>query len=706
VRGRISLAALVTLLALPAAAHAAPAPFGLDCEPKAGVRLCQSNGTTERVPSFDDVPLDADVTLPPEGEGPWPTIAMMHGYGGSKTSFEADAPEGNNPTNYQTYHYNNIWFALRGYAVLTYSARGFGKSCGSPDSRTPPVCNNGWIHLKDRRTEAHDTQFLLGTLVDQGIADPNAIGVTGISYGGGESFELAYLRDKTQLPDGSFVPWTSPAKGIPLAVKAAWPRWPWSDLVSALLPNGRFLDFDSSTNDKSRFPIGIPIQSYIEGLFATGAASGWYAPPLVDPQADIVTWHERVIAGEPTDDPLTQQIANEIYGFHQGFGCEGCGTPAPLLIQNGWTDDLFPPHEALRVYNSLRAADPAADVALQFGDLGHQRGGNKRNADVYMNDQGTAFLDKHLRGGTGAPAPGSVTAFTQTCPSDRGVDAGGPFTAASWPELHPGAVRFASSDPGQLTSGGGNPATGRTVDPIAGGGACATVADENAPGTHVVEGPPSNGYTLMGRPTVRATVVPSGPYAQLNTRLWDLAPDGSRVLVSRGAYRLETSQANQPILLQLNGNGYRFEPGHVPQLELLGSDAPYLRPSNAPFTVAVVNVEVELPVLERPGSVPGVVSPAIAQATPTKPRLRVRVRPRRVRAGKRTKLTFTVKSRRTGAPVRRARVGFARKHRRTGRRGKARMVVRLRRRGVRRGRVVKPGYRRAHVRLRVVRRKR
>jgi hypothetical protein len=81
----------------------------------------------------------------------------------------------------------------------------------------------------------------------------------------------------------------------------------------------------------------------------------------------------------------------------------------------------------------------------------------------------------------------------------------------------------------------------------------------------------------------------------------------------------------------------------------------------------------------------------------------VRVRPRRVRAGKRTRLTFTVKSRRTGKPVRRARVGFARKHRRTGRRGKARMVVRLRRRGIRSGRVKKAGYRQARVRLRVVR---
>ena len=98
-RGRISVAALVSLLALPAAAHAAPEPFGLTCEPHAGVRFCESNGSTERVASFDKVPIDADVTLPPDGDGPWPTIAMLHGWGGSMTSFEADAPEGDSATN-------------------------------------------------------------------------------------------------------------------------------------------------------------------------------------------------------------------------------------------------------------------------------------------------------------------------------------------------------------------------------------------------------------------------------------------------------------------------------------------------------------------------------------------------------------------------------------------------------------------------------
>jgi dienelactone hydrolase len=717
VRGRGLLAALAAALVLPATAAAAPTPFGLDCSAEKGVRFCGGNGTTERVPTFDGVPLDADVTLPPSGDGPFPTIVMLHGWGGSKTSFETDGPDGNDgQTTHQLYHYNNVWFAQRGYAVLNYSARGFGASCGMPVSSRTPDCQQqvqnggdqsatGWIHLKDRRREAHDTQHLLGRLVDEGIADPNALGATGISYGGGESFELAYLRDKTQMPDGTFVPWTSPEKKIPLSLKAAWPRWPWSDLVSSLLPNGRFLDFDNSTADKSRTPLGIPIQSYIAGLYALGNTSGWIAPAGADPNADLTTWNARVVAGDPTDDPLSSEIANEIYDFHQGFGCSGCGAPVPLLIQSGWTDDLFPPREALRVYNSVRSSDPNADVALQFGDLGHDRGQNKLHVDDFFNDQGTRFLDKHLKGGTEAPRPGSVTAFTQTCPA--GAPAGGPFRAATWHGVHPGAVRFRAADQQLVSSVGGNPETGATIDPIAGGGACATVPNAHDPETAIVDGPKTGGYTMLGLPTVQVDVQVTGEYAQLDSRLWDVAPDGERTLVARGAYRLTSDQTDKRITLQLQGNGWRFAPGHAPQLELLGRDAPYLRPSNEQFSVTVSDVVVEIPTVESPGTGP-VVQPTLggaAGAGQRKPRLRVTVKPRRVRAGKRKR--FAVRVRSGKRPVRRALVRFAGKRHRTGRKGRTHFTARFRK-VARKRRVVakKPGYRRGAVRVRVVRKRR
>ena len=176
-------------------------------------------------------------------------------------------------------------------------------------------CEEGWIRLADQRYEARDTQYLLGRLVDQNVAKRGALGVTGISYGGGQSIELAYLKNRIRLPNGEFAPWTSPK----LAINAAYPRWPWSDLVDALTPNGRFLDTEIAPSGQSREPIGVEIQSYVAGLYALGQASGYIAPAGADPEADLTKWFAVSNAGEP-DGPEALAIAKQIYTYHQGYG--------------------------------------------------------------------------------------------------------------------------------------------------------------------------------------------------------------------------------------------------------------------------------------------------------------------------------------------------------------------------------------------------
>src|SRR5262249_31571884 len=226
-----ALSALATLAALAVASPAAaapPLPFGHSCAPSDGALLCSPASDAARVPSFDGVPLDVDVYLPPAGDGPFPTIAMLHGFAGSKLDNEAGGTASTT---------NAAFYARNGYAVLVPSARGFGRSCGAPDSRTPD-CARGWLHLADLRFEARDVQYLLGLLRGEGVASPAALGATGISYGGGQTVELAMLRNHIVTSSGATAPWTSPA-GVPLALAAGWARWPWSDLSDALLPNGR-----------------------------------------------------------------------------------------------------------------------------------------------------------------------------------------------------------------------------------------------------------------------------------------------------------------------------------------------------------------------------------------------------------------------------------------------------------------------------------
>ena len=132
-------------------------------------------------------------------------------------------------------------FVEQGYATLSYSARGQGLSCGTPASRTAG-CEQGWTHLADARFESRDAQYLAGLMADEGLIQPQKIGVTGSSYGGGQSLLLATLRDRIMKPDGEFAPWRSP-EGTPMRIAAAAPQIGWSDLAYALVPTGRMLDY-------------------------------------------------------------------------------------------------------------------------------------------------------------------------------------------------------------------------------------------------------------------------------------------------------------------------------------------------------------------------------------------------------------------------------------------------------------------------------
>jgi fermentation-respiration switch protein FrsA (DUF1100 family) len=589
-----TLAATLALLVAPSLAAAELKPFGHACKLEHGVRFCPTVSLSERVPTFDGVPLDADVTLPETGAGPFPAIVMIHGWGGSKTDFEASTAAGNGN---DTFDYNNIYYAQHGFAVLNYSARGWARSCGQKSSREgAPGCAKGWIHLADQRFEARDTQYLFGLLADEKIVKPKVLGTTGISYGGGQSIELAYLKNQIRGAKGEFLPWTSP-QGKAMEINAAYPRWPWSDLIDALTPNGRFLDTEVAPPHQSYEPFGVEIQSYNAGLYALGNAEppvssgGYYAPPGEDPEADITKWFAATNAGEPASKE-DEEIAKQIYNYHQGYGLPG--TPAPMLIQNGWTDDLFAPEQALRVYNSVRALKGA--VTLQFGDLGHSRGSNKENTDHAFQEEGAAFFAARLEHLGTAPPSGKVTAYTQTCP--KTAPGGGPFAASTWSKLHPHSVSFGSPGAQMFTGAGGNATIAAEFDPIANTDACKTVKAEPEANTANYT-MTSTGFTLMGLPTVKATVkatnAPMFP-GQIDARLWDVTPgaEPTQRLISRSVYRLLDGQSGA-ITFQLHGNGYVFPAGDTVKLQLLGRDAPYYRASNGEFAVEVTNLTVSLP---------------------------------------------------------------------------------------------------------------
>lgn len=591
------------------------------------VRVCHgfdngSSGPDLRLKSFDGTPLEVYVILPPApssgSDGPYPVIVQSHGWGSSAGG----------PDNTEFYGPTADSWAKAGYAVLQLTARGFGDSCGkaAQEAENPAyyasVCQNGYIRLDDERYEARDVQNALGLLVDEGVVAAGHIGVTGESYGGGVSLELATLKDRIyDAATNTLEPWKSPA-GTPLSITAAAPVIPWSDLAYSLLPNGRTLDYQVTSPTSDLSPIGVEKQSFVSGLYALGQESGYYAPSGTNEQADLTSWYAAINAGEPYDsDPQDVQLEQQIAQYHSPYylllGAYGTAreAPAPLLIANGFTDDLFPVDEAVRYYNLDRSLYPSDPISLFDGDFGHERAANKPGDEALLSAAIQTFFNHYLKGVGPQPAS-SATATIETCPTT--APSGGPYTAPSWAALHPGEVDYSSAAAQTILSGAGDPTIAKTVDPIlAGNDPCGT-----APGTDqgagvatyrlpVVTG---SGYTLLGSPTVIANLSvtgdQAGSFAFIASRLWDVdTATNTETLVARGLYRIDAANPDGLQVFQLHPGAWHFAAGHVAKLELLGQDAPYARSSNGAFQITVSDLQLRLPVHERPGSAPSVGKP-------------------------------------------------------------------------------------------------
>jgi predicted acyl esterase len=610
VAGSAALGALALAPAADAAVTQAFGASGPTCTVQAttNYRLC-----TGVVDSFDGAPIDVKLLLPPDPgvgqtDGNYPLVMGFHGWGGNKDE------------------YNLARWVSKGYAGFSMSDRGWGNSCGGQDpTRLLPACTGiggaslgGYNHLMDDRFEVRDAQEMAGRLVDDGLVDPNRIGATGPSYGGGISMALAALKDRTMLPDGTLVPWKS-AAGTSLHIAAAAPQIPWTDLANSLVPNGYTLDYvDDSPYDNG--PIGVMKQSFVTGLYGIGVATSNFAPVGTDPSADVNGWYARLTAGDPYEgDPTTQQIVDEVTKYHSSYYIDHSEAPAPLFISNGFTDDLFPADEAIRFYNRTRDQYPNADISLMFFDHGHARGQNKGADAALLRARQEAWLDYYLKG-EGSKPPNQVETMTQTCPNTAA--SGGPFTAPTWLSIAPGEVRFKDAAAQTILPAGGNPQSGQAFDPIAGGDACATAPADDEPGlaNYRLDPAPKGGYTLMGSPTVVADVLSSGPTSQIAARLVDVDPDtGNETLVARTLYR-PTPNATKATrqVFQLHPNGYKFAPGHIAKLELMPSDVPYGRVSDGQATIDVSNLDLRLPVLEVPGAPgsPSVVTPPAPKFVP------------------------------------------------------------------------------------------
>ncbi len=299
--------------------------------------------------------------------------------------------------------------------------------------------------------------------------------------------------------------------------------------------------------------------------------------------------------------------------------------PAPLLISNGWTDDLFPADEAIRFYNRTRTRHPGTPISLIFTDHGHARGAGKPEDSEFRNQELHAWFDHYVKGSGPEPFDG-VQTLTQSCPSDDATPSGGangpfadadvddPFQAPSWAAMAPGEVRFSDDTDTTITPTPGNPGAAAAWDPQGSmDDPCTTADATDVPGTasYRLDPVPAGGVTLMGSPTVIADINTTGANNQIAARLIDVDPmSGDGVLVARALYRPDVNGDATPTaqLFQLHPNGYHFADGHEIKLELLSQDSPYGRPSNGQTAVTIADLELRLPVIQAPGALGGFVT--------------------------------------------------------------------------------------------------
>ena len=575
-------------------AHAAMDPLAAlksSCAPRTSTdakrpvayRLCAG-----KIASFDGTQLDATLTLPASVRKGTrlPLVVFLHGLLSDKREYLSETRAGTGADRgdalYKTIRFNNVWFASRGYAVLNYTARGHGESGGN-------------IELASRKVEVRDTQYLTGLLADDRsfAVNRSRVGVIGSSYGGGQAWLLLTTRGAGAPEYGS---WRSPA-GRLVKLAAVVPTYTWSDLLYSLVPNGRQrtdLLVDPKTADR---PLGIGKQTLLDGFVLTSQGKL--------PQRTL-TWLARLNAGEPypDSDPIVTESRRGLTEersayFQDGFFDAlraGKQRRIPVLAGQGWTDPIFAPIEAVRMYRRLRSVSPGYPIGLYLGDFEHLTALVKPRDLSTLHDLATRMLDRVLRKRGPEPAYDVRSAET-SCDKTRF----GPIVRApTWDALATARRTLRLAGPKTTVSPLTDP-RGPALDPVAvslqKGRGCLTVASGSSVGAAAWPLDVPAGTTTIGAALLRLRVNSTAPDLELNARLWDVAPDGTRTLVTRGVYRLVSPKpGGEQIEYELWGNHWRVEDGHRLELEVLQDDSTYLRRDNFAGSATISDGELVLPV--------------------------------------------------------------------------------------------------------------
>ncbi len=573
-----------------------------------GQRWCGNTaGTT--VKTWDGItPIDVAVAFPAAtgADNNYPVVGIYPPWGSTKVLPSSSAAQ--------------RWLKL-GYAVFSESNRGWGSSCGGPSKPANTLkaapCEEGYIHTMGRAYEPHDVQYLLGLLAEEGVINPQEIGATGGSNGGGMSMQLGSLDGRVQLTNGELVPWTT-KNGTPMKTAAIAPEYPWSDLAQSLQPNGSNLDYVADapySGMLGNHEFGIQKKFWNEELYEAGAILGYYAPTSInDPEANNTEWYNFANTGGPYNGlPLAVQQEEHLPN-HGAYYTSLSEPPAPALMENGWNDDLFPVDQTVNYYNRVRSLYPNAAMKLFDMDLGH----NPRSASTPSTSDlaklaaaQNAWFEYFVKGQGSEPegARGGVIAISSHCPATAATS-GTEYRAANWASLAPGEINLQGAAEQTIEAPGIAPKTAFTSGTV-----CTTeAAGENASAaTYKLAPAPAEGFTIAGSSSVIGEFSTPITNDQVIARLMDVAENGEQQLVGRAIYRpINPEGGFTKQVFQLHPQLWTVAAGHVLKLQLLISDSGYARNSSSATSSAasikVRNLELRVPTIQTPGSDGGLIA--------------------------------------------------------------------------------------------------
>ncbi|MET9775650.1 CocE/NonD family hydrolase [Streptomyces sp. NPDC006367] len=488
---------------------------------------------TDRIMSVGDgVRLDTSYFTAGPG-GRRPAVLLGHGFGGSKADTRKQAES----------------LARDGYAVLTWSARGFGRSTGR-------------IGLNAPDGEVADVSRLIDWLARQpqvrldGEGDPR-VGVAGASYGGA----VALL-----------------AAGHDRRVDAIAPAVTYWNLTDALFPNG-------------------VLKKLWAGLFvnAAGGCDRF--------EADICRMYQRV-AESGVPDAQAAKLLTE-----RSPQAVGARIRVPTLLVQGQADSLFPLGQADAAARAIRAN--GAPVSVDWIAGGHDGGDLETDRvttrvrswfDRHLKDDETAGTGPafrvtrtggvdstdgraRLRGASadrypgldGTPVPVPLNGREQSFANPAGA---GPPAVSALPGIGGAAGGLA-----QLSSLG----VGVSLD---------------FPGQHAAfqSAPLTEDLRITGSPTATVHVRSTADDAVLFAKVYDVGPGGTAPVLPAQLVtpvRVEGARAGKDVTLTLPAIDHEVEKGHRLRLVLASTDLGYASPA-APATYTV-SLEGGLKVPTAPG---------------------------------------------------------------------------------------------------------